>query len=277
MVFFSVIIPTLNEEHFLPNLLTDLARQKVKNFEVIVVDADSEDKTKEAALAFKNEFPLTFYRTDKKNVSFSRNFGSERAKGNYLIFLDADSRINHTFTKNLQQVIERKKGLMFIPYLLPEENSSQAKILFEFVNFFIGLSNNTNRPFSTGGSMICEADFFKKIGGFNEKLFIAEDHDIIYRALQWGVRAKFLPSVKIKFSLRRMKKDGQLNMVYKYFIVSAHLILRGNVKRKMFNYEMGGQRYTDLPVPNRARAHTFEEFIHQFKHLFVKILHEERI
>ncbi len=277
MHFFSVIIPTLNEEKYLPRLLSDLAKQASRNFEVIVVDASSEDKTREEAKKFAEHFPLTISMTDRKNVSYSRNFGAQHAKGEYLVFLDADCRISPGFTKNLHRVILKRKGLMFIPYLLPEENSSQAKILFEFVNFFIGLSNNTGRPFSSSGSMICEADFYKKIGGFNEHLFIAEDHDIIYKSLQWGVRAKFLPSIKIKFSLRRMKKDGQLNMMYKYFLVSAHLIFRGNVKKKMFEYEMGGQRYKALPVPKEVKNYSFEDFIHKSKTLFMKILHEERI
>jgi len=275
--FLSVVIPTLNEEDYLPRLLSDLGKQKSKNFEVIVVDASSKDKTKDVALRFSSQFPSMFFTTERRNVSYSRNYGASYAQGNYLVFLDADARINSGFTKNLESVIHKKKGLLFIPYLLPEENSSQAKILFEFVNFFIGLSNNTGRPFSSSGSMICEKYFFSLIGRFNEQLFIAEDHDLIYKALQWGVRAKILPSVKIKFSLRRMKKDGKLNMIYKYFLVSAHLIFRGNVKKKMFAYEMGGQRYKEIAVPKVVKNRTFDEFFRQFKQLFLKILHEERI
>jgi len=72
--YFSVIIPTLNEEKFLPKLLNDLKRQKEKNFEIIVVDGNSSDKTKEAAEAYKKHFPAFKFLTAKKaNVSYQRN------------------------------------------------------------------------------------------------------------------------------------------------------------------------------------------------------------
>ncbi len=57
-LFFSIIIPTLNEEKLIPRLLRNLSIQKEKNFEVIVVDAFSKDKTKNKVLEFKNNFPL---------------------------------------------------------------------------------------------------------------------------------------------------------------------------------------------------------------------------
>ncbi len=275
MDFFSVIIPTLNEEQFLPKLLNDLKKQTSKNFEILIIDASSKDGTKEVAQSYNRSLPLTFYTVSQKNVSYSRNFGADKAKGRYLVFLDADSRIATGFTKNLQHIVERQKGLIFMPYLIPQERSSQAKMLFQLVNFFISILNTTNRPFSSSGSMICERSFYHLIGGFNEALFIAEDHDLIYRALQWGVRAKFMPSVKIKFSLRRMKKEGKLNLLYKYFLVTTHLLLKGNVKRKMFEYEMGGQMYSKLPVPKEAKQHTFEEFMNYIKKLFIHILRED--
>jgi glycosyltransferase involved in cell wall biosynthesis len=59
--FFSVIIPTLNEEDYLPKILADFAKQKERNFEIIIVDAASEDKTRERALEFsKFSFGVLF-------------------------------------------------------------------------------------------------------------------------------------------------------------------------------------------------------------------------
>ena len=92
--FFSIIIPTLNEEHFLPLLLSDLERQKDKNFEIIIIDGASVDKTREIAKEFSKRLSLTIHEVNKHNVSFQRNIGAKKAKGAYIIFLDADSCIS---------------------------------------------------------------------------------------------------------------------------------------------------------------------------------------
>ncbi len=241
-LFFSVIIPTLNEERFLPKLLEDLEKQKDKDFEVIIVDSDSEDKTKEVALSFK-KLPLRFFGTERHNVSHQRNYGAKQANGKYLAFLDADSRINATFTRNAKAVILKKKGLVFIPRADADTKDPQTKIMFDFINFLIESSHSIGKPFSTGGTMIWEKNFFDLIGGFDEKLFISEDHNIVQRALQWGVRAKFSPFIKYRFSLRRFRKEGQLSVLYKYLLATAHFLVEGGVKKRIFDYQMGGGNY----------------------------------
>ena len=237
--FFSIIIPTLNEEHFLPHLLKDLQKQKDKNFEIVIADGNSEDRTKEVALAYKNLLSLSFFINEKKNVAYQRNFAAREAKGKYLIFIDADSRVSSAFTKILRKEIDRKKGLIFLPYNLPSENDTQTKLLFRFVNFLVELSQTTRKPFSTMG-MIWEKNFFYTIGGFDEKVYIAEDHKIIQDAHLWGVKAKFLNKVRVTFSLRRMKTEGQWSLLYKYLVATSHILLKGDIKKKIFKYEMGG-------------------------------------
>ena len=70
--FFSVIIPCLNEEKYLPKLLKDLQGQIDRNFEVIVVDGKSEDRTVEVA----KKFECSVLEADKRNVSIWRELES---------------------------------------------------------------------------------------------------------------------------------------------------------------------------------------------------------
>lgn len=243
--FFSIIIPTLNEEKFLPGILHDLQAQKEKNFEVIVVDGDSEDKTKNVAVNNCN-IPIKFFEVKKRNVSYQRNFGAKKAEGKYLVFLDADSGVSKGFTKQLKMLILRKRGLIFLPYITPDEDSSQLEIIFKLANFLIEFSQNLNKPFSAGGSIIIEKNLFQQLDGFDEKLYLAEDHDLIHKTSQWGVKAKFLPQIKIKFSLRRMKKEGELKVFYKFLLSTIHLLFKGKIKEKIFDYKMGGGEYKQL-------------------------------
>lgn len=238
--FLSIIIPTLNEEKFIPQLLSDLQKQKEKNFEVIIVDGRSEDHTRNKVLMYKNILSMTFFENDKKNVAYQKNFGAHKSNGSFLVFLDADARIKRFFTQTLQKNIQEKKGLVFLPYNKPDEKNSQAQFLFKFINYLVELSQSTGKPFSTMG-MIFEKDFFQIIGGFDEQVFLAEDHKIIQEAHEWGVRAKLLNNIKVTFSLRRMRREGYWSLFYKYLVATAHILFKGDIKKKIYDYEMGGK------------------------------------
>ncbi len=271
--FFSIIIPTLNEEKFLPQLLKNLCGQKQKNFEVIIADGSSTDHTKQKALEFKNTLPLMFLQGGRQNVSRQRNFGAKHAKGQYLIFLDADNRIYTNFILKTQQYINKNKGLLFLPHIVPDKQTPQGKVVFRLVNLFIEASQNTNKPFSPGGSIIIEKYIFKLIGGFDEKLYLAEDHELVQRAHNWGIKAKSIPEAKVKFSMRRMQKEGELAVLYKYLVASTHILLKGKIENKIFEYKMGGGEYNKTqPAPGFLYSAQLKKYLHQINYFFKKLI-----
>ena len=247
-LFFSVIIPTLNEEDYLPKLLSDFAKQKRKNFEVIVVDANSKDKTKEKALKFSKYFPLEFIDGKRQNVSFQRNLGAQKATREFLLFLDADARVNTLFTRNLYIDIFKKKGSLFLPTLTTEERSRKNLVLFRLINSVIELSQSLTKPLSPGGSIFIAKKLFVQLNGFKENLYISEDHNLIQRARKLGVKAKILKDIKVVFSLRRVEKEGQVMVLYKYLLALVYMLVNGEITSKIFMYEMGGGRYKDLKL-----------------------------
>lgn len=274
-LFLSVIIPTLNEEQYIGKLLTDLKKQKGRNFEVIVIDGNSEDNTKKIVKQFADSMPLQCSTVKKRNVSFQRNYGAAMAKGNYLVFLDADTRVNSSFITSLSKFIDSKKGLVFLPYVDPEENTPQVQVFYQFINFIIDISQSTNKPLSSVGGMVWNSSFFKLVGGFDEKLFISEDMNIIQKANKWGVRAKFMPRIKIKFSFRRIKREGKLQSIYKLFMGTYYVLFKGGVKNKIFEYEMGGQLYNKKYLSSNFNKKTSTEFINKIKETFNSLLTEE--
>lgn len=241
--FFSVVIPTLNEEDYLPKILSDLAKQKRKDFEIIIVDASSEDKTKEKASKFSKLFPLEFYMVGKRNVSYQRNFGAQKAKGNYILFLDADARVESKFTENIYRNILKKKNLLFLPILTADEPSSKNKLIFKVVNSTIKLSQSLNKPLSAGGSIFIARKLFSDLKGFREDLYMSEDHNLIQRAKKIGAKAKILKDVKVVFSLRRVKKEGEAIILYKYILSSIYMLINGEITDKIYSYEMDGGKY----------------------------------
>jgi len=272
--FFSIVVPTLNEEFFLPKLLNDLAKQKEKNFEVIVADSHSEDKTKEAALSFRKNFSINFFANKRKNVSYQRNFGASQAKGKYLIFLDADSQVTISFTKKLEKTILKKNGLFFLPSLKTDEDSAEIKFMTDILNFFIEISQNINRPFAFGGAMILERNYFLTIGGFDETVTIAEDYDLAQRSLKWGVRAKFLPEVAVTYSLRRIRKEGKLQAYYKYMLSTTQYLLKGKIDSNLIKYEMGGHLYREMKRSKQPSNNYLGDILRKAKKTFIKLLKE---
>lgn len=242
--FFSIIIPTLNEEKFLPKLLRDLEKQKNINFEIIIVDSESSDKTEIEAEKFVN-LPITFIENKRKNVSYQRNYGAKKAKGTYLVFLDADSRISTSFTKKLEDVVKKKKGLFFVPSMKTDNPNTEPQFIVDVINLAFQVSQNLGRPFVLGAGIIIERKYFFIIDGFDEKLSFGEDYDLAIRSYNWGVRAKFLNEVKFTYSLRRIRKEGKLKAYYIFFLSTMQYIFKGKTERKMFDYDMGGQLYNN--------------------------------
>src|SRR5690242_5194458 len=103
MNILSIVIPTLNEEYFLPNLLDDLIQQTDKNFEIIIVDAKSDDQTKAIVTKYQENIRIKFCEIDKRNVSYQRNIGATKATGDYIFFLDADSQLPRGYIKYLKK------------------------------------------------------------------------------------------------------------------------------------------------------------------------------
>ena len=252
--FISVIIPAYNEEDNLPVIIASLRKQKEKNFEIIIVDGGSQDQTKQKTLNFSKFYSLNFYSVEKKNVAYKRNFGAKNAKGEYFIFLDADARVDGNFTKNIYADIIQKKqkeGLLFLPVLTTDTSLSRNKVLFKLINSVIELSQSLNRPLAPGGSIFISKDLFFDLNGFNEKLYMSEDHDLVQRARIFGVKAKILKNVKVVFSLRRVEKEGQAVVLYKYFLALVYMLVNEKVTSKTFMYEMGVDKYKNLKIKEK--------------------------
>ncbi len=240
-VFFSVIIPALNEEHFLPRLLRSLQKQQFTNFEVILVDSESKDKTISEAKKFGKYFPLTILTNTKRNVSRSRNMGAEKANGEYIFFIDADNSINSNFLLEMEKKLIKGYD-MIVPAVTPD-----SKKLFHRVNFFLAnrsiqILRKIDLYFSTGGNLLVHKTAFNTLHGFDESLFICEDHDLVQRAKKEGFRVGFSYNPKVMFSVRRLEKEGAA-VALKYFVSSIYIIFFGKITKKIYNYEMGGEYF----------------------------------
>lgn len=106
----SVIIPTYNEESVISDCLTSLSKQTLKDLEVVVVDDGSTDKTVEVIKNLNlSNFDLQIVNGNHGGAGKARNLGAKKAKGNILVFVDADMTFDKNFLKKLVDPILKGK------------------------------------------------------------------------------------------------------------------------------------------------------------------------
>ncbi|MFA6005607.1 MAG: glycosyltransferase [Patescibacteria group bacterium] len=240
--FFSIIIPALNEERDLPKLLGDIEKQSFKQYEVIVVDGNSTDNTKTEVNKYqkRGKMELYFYIHNAKNVASQRNFGSEKARGQYLVFFDADDQLPQGFLRKLHSNLEKTKVLLATTSLVAKENQQTQIILMELTNFMIDVLNILGKPFAPGFNIIIEKMLFARIGKFDTTLKLAEDHDLIQRARKIGVILKVFKDIYLYPSFRRPEKIGYLEFLRQYTIAGIYTLMGEPIKKDLFKYPMGG-------------------------------------
>lgn len=247
--FFSIIIPCLNEEKNLPLLLEDYSNQTIQDFEIIVVDGHSNDKTVEKAQSFESILPsLKIVTSDIRNVSHQRNLGAKNASGEYLLFNDADNRIPKTFLEGLRYKLHLHFTDTFTTYILPDTKEASDRAIADYLNILLEAGKLLNTPHALGSMIGCHRTIFDKIGGFDPNVGFAEDTEFVRRACKKGFTFYLFREPRYVYSLRRFRKIGKLKLIQKYAILNLKFITNLKVDQKK-EYPMGGNYEDDENSP----------------------------
>lgn len=248
--FFSVIIPSLNEEKNLEVLLSSLSKQTDMDFEVFISDCFSTDKTKEVTNQFKNKLPaLTFNQKKFKNVSAARNFGATAASGEYLIFFDADVEPEDNFIKQIKEKILQFNLDALTVWNRPKTKNITGIIILTILNIALSLFQRI-KPGANGPCIIIKKDLFEKLKGFDETIVFGEDFDLIQKAWRAGAKFAVFSKPRLFVSARRFEKEGFFLSVYKSLRALVHQLFTGPIRKHIFDYQMGGQYYQE-EKPNK--------------------------
>ena len=201
---YSIIIPAYNEEAELPATLKALrfamARQGVAG-ELIVVDNNSNDKTSEVAIA-KGADHVVFEPINQ--IARARNAGASVAKGRYLVFVDADTRIEPVLLTKALQCLE--DGYAGGGAVLEFEGEVNA-----IGRFGTGMWEMVSRAanLAAGSFIFCYADGFREIGGFDKALYAGEEIAFSRGLKKWGkplgMPFKVINSPAVKTSARKLQ------------------------------------------------------------------------
>ncbi len=167
----SIIIPTFNEANNLPLLLSDLSSIQ-KEGEIIIVDCGSEDKTIDIA----NIYGVKVCISKERNRGLQLNMGAKNSKGEWLIFLHADTRLTNDWFRKINSFLNGKKDSIYYFKFKINHKKITFRVLEVLVNF---RSRFFKQPYGDQGLIIHRTTYFKN-NGFRE-IPLMEDVDFIRR------------------------------------------------------------------------------------------------
>jgi len=202
----SIVIPAFNEERLLGESLSQIKAASTAftergwETELIVCDNNSTDRTAEIARAAG----ATVVFEPVNQIARARNSGAAAATGDWLVFVDADSHPSAGLFADVADQVVSGKCLAGGATLRLDENNLPAK-------FIVWTWNRTSRflKLLAGSFIFCDAEAFRKLGGFSHELFAAEELEFTKRlkglARETGKRIVILHRHPLLTSARKMK------------------------------------------------------------------------
>lgn len=235
----AIIIPTLNEEHFIGRLLDSIIKQTVAPKEMVVVDAYSKDKTiREIKKRLSKGVNLKYFQIPKYTISRQRNFGAGKTTASHLLFLDADMELREAdiLENYLREVLERKPDIA-VAKTPPDSDYWKDLIYFQAEHLLIKLLKYI-WPVITARNLYIRRDVFEKVGGFDERVAVGEDQDLAHRVVKRGGKLMFLKSVQLHTSTRRVVQEGRTRYSIRMVLFGLSIMLLGRERSKV-KYEFG--------------------------------------
>lgn len=216
----SFIIPTLNERQTIEQTLHCLSGYSGEH-EIVVSDGNSTDGTVEICRRFADRI-IVHEEARRQTIAEARNLGAAAARGDYLVFVDADVlvpdideffRIAHAAFDADGRVV----ALTGKYRVVPENATAADKYVFTMLGLQFLLQNNV---FGIGGSggefQMIAAQAFRRVGGFDESLPAAEDMDLFRRLSRIG-RTRFESRLTVYHSGRRAHTVGWRTLLWQWF------------------------------------------------------------
>lgn len=234
----TIVIPTKNEEAYLPTLLESIHQQTVQPKEIIVADAQSTDGTRNIAVSYGARI------VEGGLVSAGRNAGAKEASTDFILFLDADVELRDPefLEKAMGELIERQLDIATCD-VFPLSDAFIDHFLHKAYNVYARAWGSIY-PHAPGFCLFVRKALHEAIKGFDEDVLFCEDHDYARRAAKAGTFG-FLTSTKIPVSIRRLDRDGRMKIAIKYLLAEAHLGILGPIKHDKFHYTFGHKDMSD--------------------------------
>lgn len=214
----SIIIPTLNEEKLLPQLLSQFPAdvRRLHDVELVVSDGGSSDATRQ--IAAEHGATVVCHEADhRQTIAEGRNRGAEAARGNILVFINADIRISDVehFFEDISRCLARHgvAGVTAEVRVFPEEEIRSDRLFHFWHNHYVRFLNLIGEGMGRGECQVVRSEVFSGVGGYNAAMVAGEDYDLFRRVRKRG-KIVMMKRTVIFESPRRFRKYGYLHILW---------------------------------------------------------------
>lgn len=228
MIDISIIIPVYNRPEEVGALLYSLTNQTDSAFEVVIVEDGSDVDCKEIVAAYRQQLDLAYYSKKNSGPGLSRNYGAEKAKGNYFIFFDSDCEIPPEYVQTVRKKLTEhytdafggpdRADASFTP--------TQKAINYSMTSFFTtggirGQKTSMEKFHPRSFNMGISKEAFEKTGGFSPMRF-GEDIDLSIRLFEAGLSVQLIEAAYV-YHKRRTDFRKFFKQVYNSGIARINL------------------------------------------------------
>ncbi len=204
MVKFSIIVPVFNRPDEINELLKSLTQQVFKDFEVLIVEDGSTLKCEEVTSKYESLLELKYYYKENTGQGFSRNYGSERATGQWLVFYDSDCVIPPSYLLNLEHLVNQNSNQAFSgPDASRKDFSNLQKAISFSMTSFLTTGGIRGRKMKVDNeahlrsyNLVMKKEVFNTLEGF-KKTNMGEDMELSYRFRMNGYKALISEDLKV--------------------------------------------------------------------------------
>ncbi len=218
----SVVVPTLNEEKLLEPMLRQFTPEVKRLFaiDVIVSDGGSGDKTLMIAHNLADVVVENAQGT-KQTIALGRNCGASAAKGDVLVFFNAD-----TLVEDIPRFFRRMNEVMCEPAVVamtckvsvfPEERRRSDDVFHGFFNWLFSMMNLVGMAMGRGECHVIRRWAFEAVGGYSTTIAAGEDYDLFRRLARKGT-VRFVNDLTVFESPRRFRKFGYWGVMGSWFV-----------------------------------------------------------
>jgi glycosyltransferase involved in cell wall biosynthesis len=225
----TVVVPALNEEQRLPELFSALERQTRRPDQVVIADAGSTDATR--SIAEKRGATVV----DGGKPAAGRNAGASAATGDLLLFLDADDEFDDEFISSALDEFAARALTVATSFVEPIERDTRNLFATDVVNLYLDVMQYVS-PHAPGFCILVRRSAHEAIGGFDETVVLAEDHDYVQRAAEQG-KFRVLRSASVGTSMRRIEKEGLVRLAFMYLYCEMFVVAGIPIREVPFDYE----------------------------------------
>ena len=211
----SVIIPAHNEEQYLGETLRALREQTYPYYEVIVVANGCDDNTCTVGRRLADKL----IELQERALGKARNTGAAKARGELLVFLDADTRLEpHALEILAREFTPRYSSATF------KGKPDRSRLAYRWLYLWKNLLHRSALHCGSSGVICCWRDQFKEVAGFRQDLNVRENSELIRRLRQFGPY-KFIGDAVAVTSMRRYEKGGAVHGLWEWLRIWAQSLV----------------------------------------------------